>query len=546
MNTIYTDHFGIAESPFTIAPDPRFLYQSKRHQEALAHLLYGIQVGGGFVQLSGEVGTGKTTLIRALLRRIPADVEIALVLNPRVSATEFLATILDELNIPAPEASGIKALVDALNRHLLASFAAGRRVALIIDEAQNLEWDVLEQVRLLTNLETETQKLLQIILVGQPELRSVLARHDLRQLAQRITARYHLSTLSLDETGAYIRHRLRTAGLPKQTFSTAAIRHVHRCSRGVPRLINVICDRAMLGAFAEGIHQIDASLARQASRELEGVAPPHFLRTMRRWLVPFGATAMLVAGSAALAISWNSHSRDEHSRAAEPGLSTELAHAATITHDSSAQHDLASLPILDIHNSRPNEDGVYAGLFDAWGVKYDALRGATPCDKAIDCGLRCYSARGSLADLLRLDRPAIAILDHGAHGDPIPLAILGKRADHLVVTPDGQHSYAIPPGELEAMWPGQFVTLYKPILPGDAGPKLGARGAAIDWLRKQLGGPKNYHGDGLPYDHSLQQRLVDFQTSEQLAATGELNIMTTLLLQKAAGSPNLPLISTYH
>src|SRR5690349_17222713 len=246
---MYLAHDGLNEPPFSITPDPRFVYLSERHRDALAHLLFGIGQGGGggFVQLTGEVGTGKTTLCRLLLEQLPDNVRVALVLNPRLSPVELLESIGEELGLDvAPCRGSLKRLVDALNAYLLDAYAQGLRVVLIVDEAQNLSVDALEQVRLLTNLETSTQKLLQIILLGQPELRAMLAREDMRQLAQRITARYHLMPLDANETAAYLRHRFRVAGGLHSPFTPGAVQRVHRHSSGVPRLINVIAERALL------------------------------------------------------------------------------------------------------------------------------------------------------------------------------------------------------------------------------------------------------------------------------------------------------------
>src|SRR5262252_2579584 len=218
---MYLSFFGLNEKPFAITPDPRYLYLSERHAEALAHLMYGINEAGGFVQLTGEVGTGKTTIVRSLLAQIPKDAEIALILNPRMTPPEFLLTICEELGIgvPADRSGSLKELVDALSAYLLRAHASGKRVVLVVDEAQNLSAEVLEQVRLLTHLETNTQKLLQIILIGQPELR---AASGLRQRAQRITGRYHLDPLSRPESAAYVRHRLRVAGATSEPFTPAS------------------------------------------------------------------------------------------------------------------------------------------------------------------------------------------------------------------------------------------------------------------------------------------------------------------------------------
>ena len=265
---MYAEYFGLREPPFAITPDPGYVYLSPHHREALAHLLYGTDENGGFVQLTGEVGTGKTTLVRSLLEQGLEQVDIALCLNPRLTVEELLATVCDELHVGYPrEHPTLKGLVDALNEHLLRVHATGRRTVLVIDEAQNLSREVLEQVRLLTNLETTKHKLLRIILVGQPELRALLARPDLRQLAQRITARYHLPSLDAEDTAAYIRHRLRVAGGRDDLFGRSALRAVYRRSGGVPRLINIICDRALLGAYGQNARRVSARVVQNAARE---------------------------------------------------------------------------------------------------------------------------------------------------------------------------------------------------------------------------------------------------------------------------------------
>jgi general secretion pathway protein A len=287
---MYLPFFGLAEKPFSITPDPRYLFLSGRHAEALAHLVYGIDEAGGFIQLTGEVGTGKTTIIRSLLARQHDKASIALILNPRMAAAEFMLTLCEELGIGVPDSAenSVKELIDILNRYLLKAHAEGRRVVLVVDEAQTLAPELLEQVRLLTNLETETQKLLQIILIGQPELRDMLARNDLRQLAQRITGRYHLDPLSRDEAIAYIKHRLRVAGATTDLFSNGALRELFRVSGGVPRLLNIIADRALLGAYSEDRHLVNAALVRRAAGEVSGQ------RVLPIWL-PWGLGIASVA-----------------------------------------------------------------------------------------------------------------------------------------------------------------------------------------------------------------------------------------------------------
>jgi general secretion pathway protein A len=300
--SMYAEYFGLAEPPFSITPDPRYLYMSGAHREAMAHLLYGIGEGGGFVQLTGEIGTGKTTVCRSLLDQLPPGVNVALILNPKLTDVELLASLCDELRIAYPEGtSSRKVLVDALYRHLLDAHARGERTALIIDEAQDLAPDVLEQIRLLTNLETPTRKLLQIIFIGQPELIQLLGRDDLRQLAQRITARYHLLPFAEEDTQGYITHRMAVAGQKEEVFTEAATREVHRLTGGVPRLINAICDRALLGAYAQDQRLVDVATVRRAASEVQG-EPAAVVRRGRRWqwAAAIAAAAAVIAGATLL------------------------------------------------------------------------------------------------------------------------------------------------------------------------------------------------------------------------------------------------------
>ena len=296
---MYLQFFDLNEAPFSITPDPAFVYLSAAHRDALAHLLYGVGQGGagGFVQLTGEVGTGKTTICRAFMEQIPQQVDLALILNPALTVVELLQAICQEFHIPqVQDETSRMVLVDKLNRYLLEAHANGRRPVLMIDEAQNLSPDVLEQLRLLTNLETSKQKLLQIFLIGQPELQEMLQRQELRQLAQRITARYHLTPLSETETADYIRHRLAVAEVERPLFSRSALRQIHKLSGGVPRLINMLCDRALLGAFATHRQTVDASIVRKAAAELQGAQPE--TGSSWRWLWWFLLTLVLLAGLA--------------------------------------------------------------------------------------------------------------------------------------------------------------------------------------------------------------------------------------------------------
>ncbi|WP_271270202.1 ExeA family protein [Aliamphritea hakodatensis] len=268
---MYSHYFGLTEPPFSIAPNPRFLYMSEQHREALAHLLYGINSNGGFVLLTGEVGTGKTTVTRCLLEQLPENTEVALILNPKYTVTELLATICDDLGIfITADSRSLKEYVDRINQHLITNHRHNKNTVLIIDEAQNLSTDVLETVRLLTNLETNTQKLLQIILVGQPELLELLSQPMLRQLNQRITARYHLKALQPDEIQAYINHRLAVAGVDCPLFNLDATKRLYKLTKGVPRLINIICDRALLGAYVQRENTVKIDVLGKAAGEVFG------------------------------------------------------------------------------------------------------------------------------------------------------------------------------------------------------------------------------------------------------------------------------------
>ena len=269
---MYKEYFGLKENPFSIAPDPHYFYMSEGHREALAHLVYGINSDGGFILLTGEVGTGKTTVCRCLLEHLPKDAEIAFILNPKLTVEELLASICDEFGISYPAGNrSNKIFVSAINDYLLNAHEEGKQAILIIEEAQNLSVEVLEQIRLLTNLETNQRKLLQIVLLGQPELKDMLAQPQLRQLSQRVTARYHLGPLTKDEVSAYVNHRLSVAGLVRNgLFSEAILKKLFLLTGGIPRIINVVCDRALIGAFAQGKDCVNKKTLVTAAREVSG------------------------------------------------------------------------------------------------------------------------------------------------------------------------------------------------------------------------------------------------------------------------------------
>ena len=451
---MYTKFFGLNEKPFTITPDPRYLFMSERHGEGLAHLVYGVTESGGFIQLTGEVGTGKTTLVRTLLGQIPAEVDIALILNPQLTAVEFLMTICEELGIQLPKQKySAKGLIDALNRHLLEAHSRGRRTILLIDEAQNLSEGVLEQLRLLTNLETSKQKLLQIILIAQPELREKLAQESLRQLAQRVTGRYHLEPLSPEEAFQYIDHRLRVAGALTEIFEPAAKREVYRLTNGVPRIMNVICDRALLGAYSKESRTVNRRLVRKAASEVSGqtVRP-----AIMKWLVPALGIASLIL---AVTVLWNafggSAPATTESTFTTP-VDSSAAELALVAPDPIAQVDSFS-DIKDILAAYDDTTG-FEALLDLWGVAYDPASG-TACAQAEAGGLSCYFQRGTWNSLEQLDRPVILTLTDD--GMTYEVALVGLDGDVAwLATMNGTEAVQL--DDLADLWFGQFLIVWRP------------------------------------------------------------------------------------
>ena len=403
---MYRKYFGLGEAPFSIAPDPRYLYMSERHQEALAHLLYGISGDGGFVLLTGEVGAGKTTICRCLLEQIPPNCDIAYIFNPKLTVEELLSTICTEFGVAYPAGrTTVKTFVDNINAYLLDAHARGRQAVLIIDEAQSLSVDVLEQMRLLTNLETNQRKLLQIILVGQPELAEMLARPELRQLAQRIVARYHLGALAKSEVAAYVRHRLEIAGAQQPLVPASLTGRLFSLSQGVPRLINVLCDRALLGAYLQGRERVDRTTLTQAAREV-------FFQPVsrRRRLLDFFSIGTNPSQVTAPALPVHHPASLDKQTAPQPHIVNSAGGADLARLAVTAPGAASSAPLTDdaawlaAHPRVHSKTVAYAALFRAWGAAY---RKAATGSQAAQLGLRCHAARGGLDELRALNRPAI-------------------------------------------------------------------------------------------------------------------------------------------
>jgi general secretion pathway protein A len=545
---MYTSFFGLGEKPFAITPDPRYLFMSERHAEALAHLLYGINEAGGFIQLTGEVGTGKTTVVRSLLERMPGHADVAVILNPQLTPVEFVLTICEELGIfmRDDDTSSIKDLVDLLNRRLLEAHAKGRRVVVIVDEAQNLTPETLEQVRLLTNLETASQKLLQIILIGQPELREVLARVELRQLAQRITGRYHLDPLSRAETAAYVSHRLKVAGSASgDIFSPAALREVHRLTNGIPRIINVICDRALLGAFTQEQHRIGPSLVRDAASEVYGRS---FTPPWTRLLI--GASAVVAAIGLGLGV-WQllpDRGGDDDKIVATTAQPEAVATPVAIAPLASAPQADASPAVQDIETvlreqpGRTNTDTAFAQLFGLWGAAFDAAKGR-PCGQAQQQGLECVYQQGSWGQLRTLNRPAILTLIDDS-GNAHQVVIAGLNSDTAQVRlPEATRDISI--ASLSRLWYGDYLILWRPQVATPRALSAGMQGAGVRWLRDSLNSAHGRSKEGSSsdyYDEELVRMVEDFQRQHRLNVDGIAGVQTQIVLDTLNNTGGAPLL----
>jgi general secretion pathway protein A len=555
---MYTSFFGLAEKPFAITPDPRYLYLSERHAEALAHLLYGINESGGFIQLTGEVGTGKTTVVRTLLSRVPHHADVAVILNPRVTPVEFLLTICEELGLEIADADrdSVKQMVDALNRRLLQAHAEGRRIIVLVDEAQNLSIEVLEQVRLLTNLETPTQKLLQIILIGQPELRDLLDRNDLRQLAQRITGRYHLMPLSREETKGYVRHRLRVAGAPDEIFTPAALSEVHRLSSGIPRVINVACDRALLGAYTQETRRITAALVRQAAGEVYG---RRFLPPWLGWVAGGVGSVVLAAGFFTAWQLWPPGRAPDRAAAARHPLQSAAASpvaalptaAATATPSatSSVAPAIAPPPVASIHDlladnsANTSDTAAFRRLLSLWGTAMADDK--DPCGQAHKAGLYCLEQRGSWAQVRALNRPAILTLTDDA--GQRHRVVLSALDDKYATVDLGEHNHRVALDDLSRDWFGDFTVIWKPKTLHTRLLTVGMQGDEVRWLRRSLnalhGGASDPEQADV-FDEQLAIAVQNFQREHRLNVDGIAGLQTQVVLDTALAEPGSPMLAS--
>lgn len=546
---MYGPFFNIDESAFSIAPNPKYLYLSKQHEEALAHLVYGVTRKGGFVCLTGDIGTGKTTVCRCMFEQLPENTDIAFVINPKFSPMELLASICDELHLGySTFQPSIKEYVKKLYTYLIEAHGKGRSTVLVIDEAQNLSVEALEHIRSLTNLETNDQKLLQIILIGQPELKTMLARPELEQVNQRITARFHIGPLSLKEANRYINHRLLVAGAKQKIFSTANIKQIYKLTKGVPRRINILCDRILLGAFTLGKSKISSNIIKQSAEEVFDNVSSY--SEMLPKALAASIVAVLISAAAvftyqnnkfdshALLGSFNTPSEDKIALATDaselnvikkqaitakknvveevetvekveinPVIEKQINEkkANYIAEESNDQVPVIenkivknTMPLIkpDAQNttsSKPENNKQKLQL-TSYGKAYQQLfrlwavdyssEDVTPCEHANNNKLQCYKDWGNIDKVISLNRP---VLLRGKVEDigPNYIVVVSIEGEHAVVSEKGDYKL-VAISEIEANWNGEFEMLWRPLKSGVIYISPGQQGQAIALLDEKL------------------------------------------------------------
>lgn len=569
---MYTQFFGLKETPFSIAPDPRYLFMSERHRDALAHLLYGLDGGGGFVLLTGEVGAGKTTVCRCFLEQIPENCNVAYIFNPKLTVLELLQSVCDEFQIDwSPQHEGvltIKDYLDPLNDFLLDEHAAGKNNVLIIDEAQNLSAELIEQLRLLTNLETNERKLLQIVLIGQPELRTLLARPEMEQVAQRVVARFHLPALSEAETAHYIAHRMAVAGrVGEVPFDRKAVRQIHRRSRGVPRRINLLCDRALLGAYANGKGAIGTAVIDKAAlevfdeprppkansakpAEIPDAAPTSRLQQWLPWITRLSPTALLGAGLVlgmglfgvvSLFTGGKPATSVQSATPAAPASATAAPSGApSSTPPSGASAAVVSAPDATPPVVKPepsfaftrDENQAWRELGGLWKLQLGA---GNPCVQAQQQQVECFEHKTNLTQIQQLDRPGVLTLYE--RNGPRTYALLTRLTDKeaTLVSNGTRQTVSLP--NLLAMWRGDFATFWRAPPEYSGKLRVGASGPAVIWLASRLaliqGSPQP--GEQKRYDALLKSQVSAFQLANGLKADGVAGAETFMQLNRAIG-----------
>jgi general secretion pathway protein A len=544
---MYHTFFELSEPAFSIAVNPRYLYMSQQHKEALAHLLYGV-AGGGFVMLTGEVGTGKTTIIRCLLEQMPDNADIAIVMNPTANVPELLTTICDELGASyIKDDTSIKDLTDSLNHYLLKNHTQGRNTVLLIDEAQLLSIQALEQIRLLTNLETTTQKLLHIILVGQPELKELLSKPELRQLAQRITARFHLTPLTLTETQAYIRHRLKVAGLPegRSPFTFAIVKRIHAFTGGIPRLINVICERCLIGAYANSKHVVDNPIFNAARKEvIGGLSQNQPQKNAIYWKLAAGAFLIALVISTSYNSFFNKSAivgkQISSVRAASP---TSAISAAATGNSVQPGNPALSSPIISstqqvqsssavnavIRNYKTAEDNLFTYL----GLPLAA--NTRPCGKNTNTTMQCEKVTlHTWTEVAEINRPAVLEMVTPEKFSTY-LVLIGINQDNALVLNEQEEKVVLSLEKIGHEWTGDIFYLWRKPQEFSEPLRLGDTSDTIEWVAQQfakLDKQKEPLTDDL-FSLALHERVKIFQRSKGLPVDGIIDDQTLMKINEA-------------
>ena len=540
---MYNEHFRFSEAPFSIAPNPRYLYLSEQHREAIAHLKYGVEANGGFILLTGEVGTGKTTVCRCFLEHIPDHIQVAILLNPPLSEGELLQAICDELKIAYETDESVNQLTARLNEYLLRTHGEGRSTVLIVEEAQNLDRTVLERLRLLTNLETDKKKLLQVILIGQPELLDHIESPDMAQLAQRVIARHHLRALTVKELDAYLEHRLRVAGGALGIFPESTRLLLYRLSKGVPRIINLICDRALLGCYVQGKTTVDIKTLGRAAQEVFGEK-----KVLRR---PLGWWNKLAWGSVVVVLL--------AAGVAYTVLPPQLPPPPIVENKPQSTDLVAELPRADtevIVQEAPdaearevNFDTILKGDFSAWDA-YKVVfeqwliapipEGTTPCEYANRHGLSCWHTSAPLSVLMRTNRPAIVKLK-GDSGKTQYAAVLSFDSK-LIVLRAGEHTVRVSHNEFQSKWTGEHTLLWRHP-PGYVDTlKPGYKGAVLPWLSARMAQVNNTAARDIGvYGPATMRRIRKLQRECGLRVDGLVGRHTVIMLNSL--TEEAPLLS---
>lgn len=512
LGCMYKAFYGLSDNPFSIAPNPHYLFLSDRHREALAHLTYGLGETGGFVLLTGEVGTGKTTVSRTLLNQLPDNTDTAFILNPSLTELELLATLCDELGIESGDSPTLKQLTDLLSSFLLANHEKGRNTVLIIDEAQHLRAEVLEQLRLLTNLETDTKKLLQVILIGQPELQQLLKRQELRQLAQRITARYHLLPLTEQEIALYVQHRLQVAGRHEPLFNRGAIKALHKHSGGIPRLINLLCERALMAGYAQSKVPIDAKMVRTASGEVLG---EEIKQTNYLWPAVAGLAVVTTFSGA---LYWFSQGGDGPVKQTSTAASEPTTQPITqqVTKSASNQQLSASQRVLqNAINASRDIDSAYASILGLWGKA--PYVGLTACQSAQQQGLDCFQQQGNWHTIVKLNFPAVVYLQDDS-GEPFYGTLVSRQGEQMLIQLNEQQLW-VDRDWFNRHFSGTFELLWQS--PNSNVTEIGrnASQAQLQWLENSLATIASKPPRLVSYfDQQLEQSLREFQRTHGLRA----------------------------